>query len=79
MGKTFYSRYSKGDNIVIEVSSNDHSYMKSLKDFISSKDCVINGINLIDEGRIKTLEILLDASMESESDNLLNEIMIYQE
>ena len=78
MSRTFYSRYTKGDNISISITSSDFHYIDKIKDLVESSDKEIININIVDEGRNKTLEILMMTSMEQKSGELLNEIMSIQ-
>ena len=76
MGRTFYSRYTKGDKLAIEITSSDISYINRTSDLVKSSGKQISSIRIIEEGRNKTLEVLFDLSMKSESKDLFNEIMI---
>lgn len=77
MSRTFYSRYVKGDNIIIEASSSDNQYIGSLKKFIDSyKEEEIES-SIIDEGRIKTIRIILRKETRLNPESLMQEMMEY--
>ena len=77
MSRTFYSRYVKGDNIIIEISSSDNKYVESLKNFIDSYDTENIESSIINEGRIKTIRIILHYESSIDTESLIEEIMGY--
>jgi hypothetical protein len=77
MSRTFYSRYVKGDNINIEISSSDNKYVESLKNFIDSYDTENIESSIINEGRIKTIRIILHYESSIDTESLIEEIMGY--
>lgn len=77
MSRTFYSRYVKGDNIIIEASSSDNQYIESLKKFIDSYDEETMESSVINEGRIKTVRIILNNETGLNSESLIQEMMEY--
>jgi hypothetical protein len=77
MSRTFYSRYVKGDNIIIEISSSDNKYVGSLKNFIDSYDPENIEYYIIDEGRIKTIRITISNESPIDTEYLIEKIMGY--
>ena len=77
MSRTFYSRYVKGDNIIIEISSSDNKYVESLKNFIDSYDTGNIESSVINEGRIKTIKIIISGESSIDSEYLIEKIMEY--
>ena len=77
MSRTFYSRYVKGDNIIIEISSSDNKYVGSLKNFIDSYDTGNIEYYIIDEGRIKTIRITISNESSMDTESLIEKIMGY--
>jgi anti-sigma28 factor (negative regulator of flagellin synthesis) len=77
MSRTFYSRYVKGDNIIIEISSSDNKYVESLKNFIDSYDTGNIESSIINEGRIKTIKIIISGESSIDSEYLIEKIMEY--
>ena len=77
MSRTFYSRYVKGDNIIIEASSSDNQYIESLKKFIDSYKEEDIESSIIDEGRIKTIRIILRKETRLNPESLMQEMMEY--
>ena len=77
MSRTFYSRYVKGYNIIIEISSSDNKYVGSLKNFIDSYDTGNIEYYIIDEGRIKTIRITISNESPIDTEYLIEKIMGY--
>jgi hypothetical protein len=77
MSRTFYSRYVKGDNIIIEISSSDNKYVESLKNFIDSYDPENIESFIINEGRIKTIRITISNESSMDTESLIEKIMGY--
>ena len=77
MSRTFYSRYVKGDNIIIEASSSDNQCIESLKKFIDSYKEEDIESSIIDEGRIKTIRIILRKETRLNPESLMQEMMEY--
>jgi hypothetical protein len=77
MSRTFYSRYVKGDNIIIEISSSDNKYVESLKNFIDSYDPENIESFIINEGRIKTIRITISNESSIDTESLIEKIMGY--
>jgi hypothetical protein len=77
MSRTFYSRYVKGDDIIIEISSSDNKYVESLKNFIDSYDPENIESFIINEGRIKTIRITISNESSIDTESLIEKIMGY--
>jgi hypothetical protein len=77
MSRTFYSRYVKGDNIIIEISSSDNKHVESLKNFIDSYDIENIESSVVNEGRIKTIKIIVPSESSIDSEYLIEKIMEY--
>lgn len=77
MSRTFYSRYVKGDNTIIEVSSSDGQYIESLKNFTDSYNVEKIRTEIVNEGRIKSIQIILDNETCMDAESIIREIMEY--
>jgi hypothetical protein len=77
MSRTFYSRYVKGDNTIIEVSSSDTQYIESLKNFTDSYNREKIRTEIVNEGRIKSIQIILDNETCVDAESIIHEIMEY--
>lgn len=77
MSRTFYSKYTKGNNIIIEASSSDSQYMEKLKKFIDLYNNEMFRSSIINEGRIKTIRIELPEETNINHDSLIQEMMEY--